>query len=731
MEMQTVAVKKDISESVKRKDHDEKNSGRIEYVSDIYRDNMLMGKLLRSDKAHGKIVDIIFPTIPEGYFIIQAADIPGSNVVKILADDQPIFADQYVHYIGEPILMVVGESEKTIVRIMDDIQVIYEELKDVQTLDDAIKEGSSHIMESYRYGLDDAQMEEEIQKATHVLRETFLTGYQEHVYLEPQGMIGDWDGQSMVIDGSMQCPYYVKNAVAMAIGCDTDAVRIRQTATGGAFGGKEDFPSMMACQVAVASKVVKAPVRLLFRRREDMLVTTKRHPSRIEYTTCLNSRQEIEAMDIRIYLDGGANLGLSSVVLQRALINATGVYGLKKIRVQGFVMKTNRVPNGAFRGFGAPQSYAGIEAHMGHIADFLGLDHLTFKRSYFVQEGDPTSTGGRYRDPILLESMLEQILEDSQYEAMQQEYAIYNQNNSRYKKGIGFSFFAHGCGFTGSGERDHIKAQVRLEKTETDEVIIRIANTEMGQGLLTTMSKIVGDVLDIPYERIQYPNPDTEVVPDSGPTVASRTTMIVGRLLEQAAKEMKQRWEKGRAFEVVKDYEHFEAIPWDEEAFHGDAYPAYSWGINMAHVRVDKLTGMTELLAVYGYYDIGKAIDERIIKGQIEGGMTQGLAFGYMERMTSKDGKIEQVTISDYAPPTAMDVVPIQSKLFDNPYANGPYGAKGAGELTLVGGAPAVFAAIEAAMDRGYSKVPLTPEVIIGEEFKEHKKEVDTHETVH
>lgn len=730
MKMQEIAHKRDISESVKRKDHDEKVAGRIEYVGDIQPENVLVGKLLRSTLAHGRIKAIHLPPIPEECRIIQASDIPGKNVVTILADDQPIFADQEVQYIGEPILMVVGPTEEQLMQILSQIKVDYEPLPSVLSLEAAIHIGASCVMESYSYGLSEKEMENEINNASRVLKEQFETGYQEHIYLEPQGMIGYWDGKTMLIDGSMQCPYYVKNAVAMALGCQSDAVRIRQTPTGGGFGGKEDFPSMMACQVAVASKVIGTPVRMVFNRREDMSVTTKRHPSHMTYRTCLNKAQEIEAMEIVIYLDGGANLGLSSVVLQRALINATGVYRYNKLRVKGYVMRTNTVPNGAFRGFGAPQSYSGIEAHMGHIADYLDQDGLTFKRKYFVKQGDATSTGGRYRDPILIDTMLEQMLVDIDYKELNKANKRFNQQNKRYKRGLGFSFFAHGCGFTGSGERDHIKAQVRLEKKASDEVIIRIANTEMGQGLLTTMSKIVGDVLEIPYDSIGYPNPDTEIVPDSGPTVASRTTMIVGRLLEQAAIELKQLWQEGKAIEVIKDYEHFEAIPWDEATFHGDAYPAYSWGINMAHVQVDTLTGVTELLDVFGYYDIGKAIDERIIRGQIEGGMTQGLAFGYMERMTSREGAIEQVTISDYAPPTAVDVVPIHSKLFDNPYANGPYGAKGAGELMLVGGAPAVFAAIESAIDKPFSCIPLTPEIIVAG-MKTKEKEGTAHESMH
>jgi CO/xanthine dehydrogenase Mo-binding subunit len=189
--------------------------------------------------------------------------------------------------------------------------------------------------------------------------------------------------------------------------------------------------------------------------------------------------------------------------------------------------------------------------------------------------------------------------------------------------------------------------------------------------------------------------------------------MIVGKLLERAAKKLKAQWQTGVEQEVVENYVHREMIPWDEKTFMGDAYPAYSWGVNIVEVEVDTLTGNIKLEKVYANYEVGKVIDERVMKGQIDGGLAQGLAYGYLEKMTSKEGKIQQKSITDYGPPTSLDVVSIQSKVFDNPYADGPYGAKGAGELTLIGGAPAVQAAIEDALQTPFQQIPITPEVIV------------------
>jgi len=706
---------KDISTSVPKKDHSGKVSGQLAYISDVKLENMVFGVLYRSPIAYGKIISIQLPNLPEGYEAVGAEQIPGPNYVKIIKEDQPIFANEWVNYIGEPILMLVGKDLNILYGLLDEVNIEFEEHQAIYTLDEAIKQKSTSgvNMASYEFG-ESLEIISAIEQGAHqIIEEEYDTGYQEHVYLEPQGMLGIYKEDEIEVQGSMQCLYYIKNALLNALACGDDEVRVVQSPTGGGFGGKEEFPSMMACHVAVAAKAVKKSVMLVFDRSEDMVVTTKRHPAKLKHRTALDKEGNILSMCVDIFLDGGANVGLSSVVLQRALINSAGVYNIPHFHAKGYVLKTNTVPNGAFRGFGAPQSFAGIESHMGHLSKLANIDPLEYKRKYLVKQGDPTITKGKFRDPILMEDMIMDLLNATQYKKKKGEFHRFNQQNQRFKKGIGTSLFLHGCGFTGSGERDHIKATVKLVKSKDGKVSLKISNSDMGQGILTTLSKIVAKELNLPYEQILYPYPDTKEVPDSGPTVASRTTMIVGKLLERAAKKLKDQWQIGVEQEVIEHYVHREMIPWDEKTFTGDAYPAYSWGVNFVEVEVDTLTGNVKLERVYGNYEVGKVIDDRIMKGQIDGGLAQGLAFGYLEKMTSKQGRIQQKSISDYGPPTSLDVVPIESKVFDNPYADGPYGAKGAGELTLIGGAPAVQAAIEDALQTSFRQIPITPEVII------------------
>ncbi|MBB6444028.1 xanthine dehydrogenase family protein molybdopterin-binding subunit [Bacillus benzoevorans] len=715
---------KDISISVPKKDHKGKVSGQLPYISDIKAANMVYGVLVRSPIAYGKIISIQLPNLPDGYEAVGAEHIPGPNYVKIIKEDQPIFANEWVNYIGEPILMFVGEELEVLYSLLKEVDIEFEEHQAIYTLDEAIAQKSAaSYLASYEFGESLASISAIEGKADQIIEEEYDTGYQEHVYLEPQGMLAIYKDDEIIVQGSMQCLYYIKNALLSALACSNDEVRVVQSTTGGGFGGKEDYPSMMACHVAVAAKTVKKSVMLVFDRSEDMLVTTKRHPAKLKYRTALDKEGTILSMCVEIYLDGGANTGLSAVVLQRALINSAGVYKIPHFHAKGYVLKTNTVPNGAFRGFGAPQSFAGIESHMGHLSKLAKIDHLEYKRKYLVKQGDPTITKGEFRDPILMEEMIQDLLFTSNYQKKKADFQRFNQQNQRYKKGIGASLFLHGCGFTGSGERDHIKATVKLVKSKDDGVALKISNSDMGQGILTTLCKIVAKELELPYEEISYPDPDTKEVPDSGPTVASRTTMIVGKLLERAAKKLKAQWQPGVEQEIVEHYVHREMIPWDEKTFTGDAYPAYSWGANIVEVEVDTLTGNVKLEKVSGNFEVGKVIDERILKGQIDGGLAQGLAYGYLEKMTSKRGSIQQKSISDYGPPTSLDVVAIESKVFENPYDDGPYGAKGAGELTLIGGAPAVQAAIEDALQTSFQQIPITPEVIMNRLWMEAGEE--------
>lgn len=694
----------DISLSVNKVDNDEKIAGKAKYINDITYEGMLYAKTLRSTESKARIMAIELPQLPEGYHVIDYKDIKGKNYVKVILQDMPVFAEKEVHYYGEPILLIVGEDKKVVHELVQNTKVVY----DLETPTYDFKESMLH------YSFEKGSANESFNKTYKKIEYTYESGYQEHVYLETQGLIGVYESDKISIIGSMQCPYYIKNAVMQVLDVDEHKVRVKQATTGGAFGGKEEFPSLMACQVAVAVAKLKKPIKLVYDRQEDMAFSTKRHPSRIHLKAAIDENNDIQALEVNVALDGGAYMGLSSVVLQRAMIASSGAYSFDNMMVTGDVYRTNTVPTGAFRGFGAPQIIFAIEMFMHHIARDLAIDPLQLRKKYLAKQGDKTSTNGHFRDPIIMEQMIEKALDMSDYN---KKISIYNGENvspdKNVYRGIGMSWFLHGCGFTGSGEQDHIKALVRLRKEKDNSVTLLIASVDMGQGIQTTMKKLVASILDIPIERVHFNNPDTDEVPDSGPTVASRTIMIVGGLVAEAAKELKEEWIDQEEILVEKRYQQPDFVSWDEENFYGDAYPAYSWGVNVVEVEVCPITYEVNLKGAWSVYDIGKAIDERIIIGQADGGLLQGIGYGMLEVMEHKEGRIQQRTVTDYMIPTALDSVDMQTIIMDNPYPLGPYGAKGAGELTLVGGAPAVALAIENAIQKKVTKIPVTPEYMM------------------
>lgn len=704
----------DIGNPVGRIDVPDKIKGAAKYIGDYKFEGMLYARTFRSTEPRARIKSVHYPQIPEGYYIIDKNDVPGKNRVKVVNYDMPFFAEDVVNYIGEPIALVVGPDKRIILDILSGIKAEYEKLEPILTMEEGLAAKSPIYGENncfVEYKFDKGNLEEAARNAEYTFEGEYETGYQEQFYLEPQGMIGVFEECKVTVYGSIQCPYYVKNALIGCLGYSPDNVRVVQSVTGGAFGGKEEYPSLLAGHVACAAVKSGKPVQLVLDRDEDLEVTTKRHPSKIKLKSYLDGNYKIIGVEVNADLDAGAYEGLSNVVLQRTIFAALGVYNVENILVKGRDIATNKAVSGAFRGFGGPQAVFAMELHMEHMASKFGLDPLEFKLKHLLKQGDRTSTGGIFREKILLPEMLDEIFKMSLYKEKKKKF--FEERKQGKLKGIGLSMFFHGGGFTGSGERDLIKARAKLAKRPDNTVEILIANVEMGQGTQTVLRKIVSRAMDIPLERVIYKNPDTDRVPDSGPTVASRTTVIIGRLLKDAAEELKRRWDEEEAFEVETIYKYPEEFQWDGDNFKGDAYTSYSWGANVVELEIDPITFESSVIGAWAVFDIGKAIDERIVKGQMDGGILQGLGCASLEVVENKNGRFMQRTAADCIIPTSMDAPPIETKLVNEPYDGGPYGAKGLGELTLVG-APAAYAlAVEDALSIDICKLPITPEYLM------------------
>lgn len=690
-----------ISQSVRKLDHLSKISGAARYVEDIRLDGMLYGKIVRSTVAHGKITAVHLPEMGPEYAVVQASDIPGVNQVHIVGDDHPVFSNGEVNYIGEAILMIVGPDKRQVGKYAAATKVDYELL-------DACFDPKKSDKTFYEYAYEEGDWEKAFEEADEIIDDEIFSAHQEHAYMEVQGLIGDYRDGKLTVRGSMQCPFYVHTAVTAVMGMKPEDVNVIADDTGGGFGGKEDYPSILGSQVGVASYKTGRPVKCVFDRREDITCTSKRHPAFMRYRMAIKDGK-ITAVDTDILYDGGGYTTLSMVVLQRGLIGALGIYKFPRYRVHGKAVKTHTVPNGAFRGFGGPQTFFAMELMMNHAARRLGKDPLVLRKEYCSKKGDVSPTHGVYHFEIPIPDMLEQIAEASDY---YRKAEAYKNQSGRYRRGIGISSVYHGCGFTGAGERDLIKAVFKLHKRADDTVEILAAAVDMGQGVKTAFRKIAASVLDLPVDRVIIVNPDTDRVPNSGPTVASRSVMVVGKLIERAAKRLKADWKPGEDQLITEHYVHPDfMVPWDLATFSGDPYPDSSWSTNVVEVEVDTLLGLTKVLNAWGCYDVGTVIDENIVIGQMEGGLLQSIGHGGIELINyDQSGRIRNNSLSDYIVPTALDVPSLHVMFHKSEYVNGPFGAKAAGELPNVGGSAAYIGAMESALGTDLYQTPFSTE---------------------
>jgi CO/xanthine dehydrogenase Mo-binding subunit len=646
---------------------------------------MLHARTIRSTTSKGRLNGWKLETDPDGLTIVDHRDIPGRNIVALIVDDQPCLVEQEIRHAAEPILLIAHEDREALLGARFTLDEVPEEpLFDPLTSSIAFKE----IL------IEKGKLDRGFARAELVVEGEYRTGHQEHIYIETNAVIAVPEDGGITVHGSIQCPYYVHKALTVLLGSAVKFVRVVQTETGGGFGGKEEYPSMIAGHAALLALKSGRPVKLVYDRAEDMVATTKRHPAIVRHRTGVRRDGRITAMDIEVVLDGGAYVTLSPVVLSRGTLHATGPYRCNHVRVASRAMFTNTPPNGAFRGFGAPQTEFAAEVHMERIAEALGMDPAKLRAKNLFRPGDTTATGQVLGDDTSIREAMRAALRKSGYNRKRRAWAGTN-------KGIGLALYWHGSGFTGSGELK-LGSRATVELTPMGARVLT-SSTEIGQGTRTMHAQIVADALRIPYEDVEVATPDTAIVPDSGPTVASRTCMVVGRILERAAEEIREQlgeltpaqyFERNGPLSVTKQYEQPDWIQWDEVAYRGDAYATYAWGCDVAEVEIDRDTWEVKPTRITVVADIGKAIHPALARGQLEGGTGQGVGYALLEHVVMKDGRMANAQLTNYLIPTTLDTPRMDVVILEHPYTGGPFGAKGLGELPIDGPAPAIVNAI-------------------------------------
>jgi len=738
-----------IGAGIPRPDAVDKVRGEARFADDLAFPGMLHGAVVRSPHPHARIIRIDPSDAlddPDVVCVVTHDDVPGANVVHVIYDDQPALAQDVVRYVGEPVALVAATSRRAAKRAVQKVRVEYDGLPIVGDTDAALEPGAPVVVADPAAAegggnlfnamvLRKGDIKRGFAEADVIVEAEYRTGYQEHAYIEPQGAIAVPDELgSIAIYASMQCPFYVQNAVAKVMGLPLAKVRVVQTVTGGAFGGKEDVPSLICSLAALMSRPARRPVKLVLDRGEDVLTTSKRHPSKVRYRTGAKADGTLTAIDVDVILDAGAYQTLSSAVLWRSLCTAAGPYRIPHVKVDAKSVATNTVPNGAFRGFGSPQVIFPHESQMDLLAERLGIDRAEIRRRNLLRPGDRTSTEQVVNESVGAMETLERAVEMVDWEDRLRRVEAFNAKHEDRRRGVGLSCVIYGVGLGGKAPfLDKAGATMKLEADGS--IAVAVGTVEMGQGLTTAIVQLAAESLGVSIDRVHIAPVDTSRVPDSGPTVASRGTMMSGLAVLDAAGKLRQRIdavaeeleipldeaprrlsEIASAFwlrnldPAVEGWAQTEPVSWDPKTGLGDAYPVYAYATHVAEVEIDPATGESSVVDLVAVHDSGRILNRTLAIGQVQGGVAQGIGFALMEEIPQRDGQLIVNGLTTYRLPTIRDVAPDTRVDFaEARFPAGPFGAKGIGEVPLMAAHAAVARAVAHAAGAPIDRYPLDP----------------------
>ncbi len=739
-----------------RLDAHDKVTGKATFLSDLRVEGLWEAVVVTTTVPHGILKSIEIPSVPssEG-LVLVARDIPGVNQIGIVQQDQEFMATGRVRSLAERIALVAAPSLDGARRIAEQIRCQIEPLPVVDDPEFALNpeapliHASGNVVARLRVVRGDADAA--FGRADLAIENVFRTGYQEHAYLEPQGAVAvpGTDGR-MTIHSTCQCPFYIKSAVAKILGLPQSQVRVCQTVTGGAFGGKEDYPSEVAAGAALLALKMGRPVRLAYDRSEDFRWTSKRHRTVIRHRLAALRSGKILGMRVEIIYDAGAYSGLSVVVAERGNSSACGPYEIEAVDVHTRIVYTNNLFTGAYRGFGAPQVTFATERQIDELAGRLTMDPKKIREINLWKRGSITASGETLTGIVPMRRTFRKALDLSEYKKRQRALSL-RARDGRHLRGIGLAASYYGNNLHNGGEHlDRSQAWVGINPDGSINVAVGL--TEMGQGLLTAVAQIVAEELGVGIERIRVGLVDTDIVQDSGPTVASRGTIMSGMPARAAAGVLKRRMQRaigeatGHSQIVIEQgvfrdrKSHEELMSWEDGVAYcyarrvemaalgyykppersydpatgqGKPYATNSYTTHVAEVEVDRDTGLVRVVRVTAVHDVGRAINLQGIKGQIEGGIAQGAGLALWEELVTSGGILLNPGFTDYAIPSIADVPEVRWGLVEHPWKEGPFGAKGIGEPSLIGVPAAIANAVSNAIGKPVYEIPLTPERVL------------------
>jgi len=742
-----------IGNRLKRVDASGKVTGSLKFTADIPSDSVLYAAPIFSSKPHGIVKRIDESNVlndPDFVALFTAKDIPGENQVGVIFEDQPLFADRRVRYVGDSVGLLIAKTHESAIRLSASVIVEIDELPPIYTIDESRDEAKNFIHDTNlacSHKVQRGDLTQAFDQADRIIEGSFTTPAQEHYYLEPQACLATPLANGGVhITGSIQCPFYVQKAISRALDIPFARIIVEQAPIGGAFGGKEDIPSEICTRAALAARALNQSVKMVYERRTDIQLTSKRHPFQMQYRIGVSREGKLIAGEILLEENAGAYATLSSVVSYRSAMQSMGPYVIPNISVKSNSYYTNLPPNGAFRGFGSPQAAFGHERIMDIIAHELSLDPVAFRLRNILKPDSLTLTGHLLKHSVGAEEVL--IAAD----AAAREAEIEKPDDSCWETGYGIALIHYGnCLGAPGWHMDGSGVKIKIHRDGS--ISVAYGLVEMGQGALTVVTQMTAEALGVDPRRITILPTDTEQVPDSGPAVASRNVVMTGNAIRNAAKKLlpilaeaagellecgpdqieikndvisSSQSDRVIQFDQLTDHLYLtnrkmEEIGWwhvpelefDPDSGAGEAYFTYSYAAHAAQVRVNTLTGQVKVDKIWAAHDVGKAINPAGIEGQVEGGVAQGIGWALTENFRYQNGSVITDNLSTYLLPTALDMCEVETIIVESPEPEGPWGAKGIGEPAIIPTAAAITNAVSEALGKQVLAIPIKPEDVL------------------
>lgn len=722
-----------IGKSHPRIDARDKVTGTANYSGDLFKPGMLFLKTLFAERPHARVLAIRTEkaeAAPGVVAVYTAKDIP-INEYGLQIPDQPVLCGpgsskphtDIVRFVGDQVAVVVAESEVQAEAALKLIEVDYADLPPLTDPRAAMRpeapilhpdRGDTNVCVHYK--IRKGNVKEGFAKADVIVEGEYHTPVQEHAYLQPEAGLAYMDEEGrIVVECAGQWTHADRKSIAHALGVEEEKVRVIYPAIGGAFGGREDLSVQIV--LALAAWKLNRPVKTIWSRRESIIGHGKRHEAYLRATWGATKDGKLIAVENELIGDGGAYMYTTNKVLGNAAITSTGPYFVPNVKTDVYGVYTNNLPGAAFRGFGAPQALFMAESQMNKLAEKLGMDPVEFRLKNALKDGDTLGVGTPTPNPVSITECIEAARDSFKWkkQAGKKKKAEDKKKKSPIVRGRGFAAGFKNVGFS-FGYQENCWAKVEIHGNGSMErVVLHHAGAEVGQGTHTVMVQMASQVLGVPESRIELKTSDTATQGNPGSASASRLTFMAGNSIKGAAELALEKW-KSEERPAIAEFQYLapRTTPMDKETGYSMPNFQYAYVAQAVEVEIDTDTGHLRVTRITSADDVGKAINPDLVVGQIEGAVVQAHGYAVLEEYKTRDGKVMTDQLSTYLIPTIWDIPEkVDSVLVEIPDPNGPWGARGMGELPYLPVAPAIAAAIHDATGVWVSEFPFTPERIL------------------